>query len=737
MDSNGKASDIEHRSSLRRSLRLSTGPSSDGDDDYDLNAMMVADGFRPSDHDNNSFASASRSSQPRSEDVSPSTPTAEIPEPISSTTPQQHLQPKGSPGQTSSMRTRPSSISKPPRNHDSLTLRNDGTSSAPVNQTHGAQASTISSDDPVMRAESPYRGPLGPSHPYQMYPQRTMSVNSTSTAAPQPAPVIPQDGSYNGPGPAHPYALYPQSTVPTNDSSSQIPVGFNNMGNTYQRQIGPDGEEAGDMIGPLGHMEELPPYSRYPDNAFVPENTTASTTNTRETSAPDASPATTEPIPDPDRTISGAGGIGIATRDPEFSSTEDDLTMPRTRPSVRSNQSTPSQHDVNTAARDAAEKPKMSKWERRGKKKLWNIIPYWAICLVALALIIMGVVMGAVLGTLLTRHKKGPPPSQTSCSSLPSKPTGDVTYLTSMPTDLAQIATGHYGLPPFKVSQESKSCINDTTKAIAWSCQMPFSYYSMDVLPNKNSSASPLSGYELVMAAFNATNAEFIWGAQPPSILKPATLTLVYDTYEPGRGPAWWTTYQYNKTVIISDSDFSSLSQRGWDHDNDHPFSSPGQYQKKNKGAKEGDKPWICTWPDVTVEIFIYPKQNISSHWPTTSTYSAMTPTATGPNPSATYQIPPYYPKVLKMLELRYVFDKSQIAFCSHVEIVDEGKSFIPVKDKDGNPEEVTILEDYPWSKKLYNRRYRHIPKRWMIRDMLARGRSLELTKCGCLWWST
>jgi hypothetical protein len=127
-------------------------------------------------------------------------------------------------------------------------------------------------------------------------------------------------------------------------------------------------------------------------------------------------PNTIEPIsPVRDRTIAGAGGIGMATRDPEFSSTEDDLAMPRTRPSVRSNHSDASQHDVNTAARDIAEKPRMTKWQRRAKKKLWGIVPYWAICLLTVGLIIMGVVMGAVIGTVLTRHggKKGPPPAQT------------------------------------------------------------------------------------------------------------------------------------------------------------------------------------------------------------------------------------------------------------------------------------------------------------------------------------
>ena len=43
-----------------------------------------------------------------------------------------------------------------------------------------------------------------------------------------------------------------------------IPVGFPGLNTGYHRQIGPDGEEQ-DIIGPDGHTEQLPPYSKYPE----------------------------------------------------------------------------------------------------------------------------------------------------------------------------------------------------------------------------------------------------------------------------------------------------------------------------------------------------------------------------------------------------------------------------------------------------------------------------------------
>lgn len=99
----------------------------------------------------------------------------------------------------------------------------------------------------------------------------------------------------------------------------------------------------------------------------------------------------------------------MATRDPEFSSTDDDLALPRTRPSVRSHASEASHHDINTAAAETSEKPTVNKWQRRAKKKLWGIVPYWAICLLLVGLILMGIIMGAVIGTMLTKNHNNNP----------------------------------------------------------------------------------------------------------------------------------------------------------------------------------------------------------------------------------------------------------------------------------------------------------------------------------------
>lgn len=116
----------------------------------------------------------------------------------------------------------------------------------------------------------------GPSHPYGIYPQstvaRTPSVATQSTAR---APTIRQSYSQNRP--AHPYAMYPQGIdddmddgdddddIALHSQNPVVPVGFPGLGQNYTRRLGPDGEDQ-DLVGEDGHTEQLPPYSRYPED---------------------------------------------------------------------------------------------------------------------------------------------------------------------------------------------------------------------------------------------------------------------------------------------------------------------------------------------------------------------------------------------------------------------------------------------------------------------------------------
>jgi hypothetical protein len=342
----------------------------DDDEDFALSAMGISDGFRPSNG------------------------SAPAPVPFG----HQRTESRTSRREAAGRRTpppRPSSTTKP-RGLGSFSLQNDGStgSSQPFtsstfssnDQNTLTRASSISTDMPYIAPETPYQGPSGPSHPYHMYPQGTRPSRTASVAT--ASTFQPRDRSYVGPsGPQHPYGMYPQDTTADEEHISPIPaipVGFPGRSDQYRRRLGPDGEEAADMIGPMGHTEELPPYSQYPTESFGK-----------------ASPVRGVPL------VAGAGGIGLATLNPEFES-RDDLRSPVSRQSMRSLTSESSGPQLNMAAAQESEKPPMKRWKQIAHKRVCGVVPVWALVLVGAALLLFTLILGAVLGFLAGRHR--PPP---------------------------------------------------------------------------------------------------------------------------------------------------------------------------------------------------------------------------------------------------------------------------------------------------------------------------------------
>lgn len=183
----------------------------------------------------------------------------------------------------------------------------------PLADLNPRSSSRASSYAPTDRASSPQQS--GPSFPYGLYQQsstgmgRTNSVVTTSTSqiAGARQSILPS-------GPTHPYGLYRQNGLeegdgPSNSGVQAIPVGFPGSSNGFHRQIGPDGEEQ-DIIGPDGHTEQLPPYSRYPEEGSakvaVPNGSAAQSlaSGPQSPQQPSAS-ASTAAILDPSRGESG------------------------------------------------------------------------------------------------------------------------------------------------------------------------------------------------------------------------------------------------------------------------------------------------------------------------------------------------------------------------------------------------------------------------------------------------
>ncbi|KAI2628812.1 hypothetical protein GGR54DRAFT_364823 [Hypoxylon sp. NC1633] len=582
---NDQSSELERGSSLRASVRFSNIQGDD--DDYDLQAMGIADGFRPLE------------------------PSHTHPTRSSTVTPQDVLMRQTPP-------PRPSSITKPRIRNESLSLQHDGLSNESDNDTTLHRVSTASTSSPFVDPEDAYEGPSGPSHPYQMYSQDVRVTRTASLATTSTAPV--SERSYNGPrGPAHPYGMYPQNTLteaggmPNQTAQADINVGFPGTTDNYQRRIGPDGEDVADMIGPDGHTEQLPPYTRYPDETY---NRKALGLDT-----PQPAAAPVQPM----LAIPGAGGIGLATRNPEFASTDDlgGLNSPLSRQSVRSFTSEGSQRELTANSVPDSEvtneKKSLKEWQVTAKRRVWGIVPCWAIVLAAVVLVLMGIILGAVIGTLANSHyKKGPPPDGPPSPATTSN-SWDTQPLTTLPPDLSPLQEGTYSVfLTMTNNRMSNTCFRDSTLAQAWSCNF-VSPISMEIkkLPNQ----PDISDYSFTFIyneSYTSKSNTYSYGVQPPD-LSDLKLKLVSDIYQNTRGPAWNFEMAYNKTVILHENaiPISAASPSSTSQNRRRMFGGDNFDNFKRKGvAGSGDKLWICQWNNTIMETSIYANQSNSFSHP-------------------------------------------------------------------------------------------------------------------------
>ncbi|KAK3080804.1 hypothetical protein LTS18_012964 [Coniosporium uncinatum] len=253
----------------------------------------------------------------------------------------------------------------------------DDTISAPEIQYLQRSMSPVSSYATTERAQSPLQE--GPSHPYGMYPQttslgRTMSAMTTST-------VRSPSTTYTGNRPAHPYAMYQQNLFadPDNDSASPsrqaIPVGFPGRTHDYHRQIGPDGEEQ-DIVGPDGHTEQLPPYSRFPAEA--------------------APKLAAVPVP----------SAPLQSASVNNSSSRDSLQTPLSSP-VNNNSGSMAESSGSKESNVMEKAWNEKTWKEKRKTKLCcGVVPCWLMTIGIILMVVIVSVLGAVVGGVLERESR-------------------------------------------------------------------------------------------------------------------------------------------------------------------------------------------------------------------------------------------------------------------------------------------------------------------------------------------
>ncbi|KAL2860397.1 hypothetical protein BJX68DRAFT_225080 [Aspergillus pseudodeflectus] len=305
-----------------------------------------------------------------------------------------------------------------------LSYRNSITSNSSAPSTAQRSQSTSSRFSIPPRALSPYTGATGPSHPYALYPQlgvsRSDSVATTSTIRPVDGPLIESSG------PQHPYAMYSQNVVEEDLEDSSIPLGFPGHGQeSYQRPPNRAADDVGDLIGPDGYTEQLPPYSRYPEGASPKLEASVD-------GLPEAAVILDQPNSNNERDLAA-------------SETSSRTLVASSQPDSRANR--PPDEPPVTGVMAFEEKLK-----RRGKKRVCCGLPVWTLVLISVVMIVGGSIGGAIGGILGAKKAA-------EASAEDDVPT--TTTITVPPrTDATPFSGTPYNVPPIPTDTLSSSDIS-------------------------------------------------------------------------------------------------------------------------------------------------------------------------------------------------------------------------------------------------------------------------------------
>ncbi|KAF1982233.1 hypothetical protein K402DRAFT_407744 [Aulographum hederae CBS 113979] len=507
------------------------------------------------------------------------------------------------------------SIAKRDAGRNSFTMANDGARNSVLGtgqstsqeqtsyqppQNPQRPISTVSSYAPTDRAQSPL--PAGPSHPYGMYPQATAIPRSLSVATSHVSHN--SSAAYTSNRPTHPYAMYQQNVVDDDEAEAvrptaqPIPVGFPGHTTDYHRQIGPDGEEQ-DIVGPDGHTEQLPPYSRYPEGAakIVAED------------------ATPEPLPN---------NVPAANSNPSRQDIPSTISQSSSQATPTSSAGLLPTHSSPPNTSNVEERPWNEKsWkEKRNSKVMFGLVPCWAMVLGIILIMVIGAVLGGVIGGAVTKDAIDRSIVTVTASLYDATPIATPSSLPTMPI-------GNFALPAVVSGgqqEQQPGCLANASQKKAWDCRIIGPPLRLDVTPsgtNSNNSPMVVVSLQSIDPSMN-----FSYGMQPP-VITPQRLMLVSDLDEPTRGPAYHFQATYDKVVLVSDDNFEAgnvFNQRDVDLSSSVKFGHRFQ-------VEIGAKPWMCFWNSTFLEGFIYMQQPnsgtpFSSDAPTTTIPSGSVPTS-------------------------------------------------------------------------------------------------------------
>jgi len=478
----------------------------------------------------------------------------------------------------------------------------------------------------------------GPSHPYGMYPQGTMP-RSPSIATQSTARVAHRhSNSLRRNGPQHPYALYPQGVSEDIDidddeedddmaPNNPVPVGFPGLGQSYQRRLGPDGEEQ-DIVGMYGHTEQLPPYSRYPEDG--PEKVPLL--------APEAPSALHSRAPvagsDPTMDLMHTHIQPQPTQHPQSMTDASNLRAGRPH-SMASMERMHSNSPEDSVLSNKSWKEKS--WQEKRKTKFCGV-PFWLILLAAFVLGFIAAVIGGVLGGFFSRWKHHAKPLNMSSTSLYDA-SAIATPVTATPP------TGTYVISLSTPQETQAACLVESNQAAAWSCDLaggPGEAIAVSIPPD----TSQLGAFIF----YASDNHQICYGTQMSFMETTfAPFITVQDNDDPQSGPAYYFSQFYDKLVVVPENALSTPSSSK----SKRQIHLDGNWLQQKQVAQAGDRPWFCIWNNTFVEGFIFVERHVvetvaitaTTPKPTanlsTSTSSSAPPAATansaGPTSSVSY----------------------------------------------------------------------------------------------------
>ncbi|RMZ92079.1 hypothetical protein DV736_g664, partial [Chaetothyriales sp. CBS 134916] len=522
----------------------------------------------------------------------------------------------------------------------------------------------------IPRPQSPYRGPTAPSQPYALYPQvtRASSIASESTIRPAEQAFVAQGG------PEHPYAMY-QNTVPEEaddnsgdeDESSQhlrvVPLGFSSGPSTFGDRSTSSGNDTGDIVGSDGHIEQLPPYSRFADNVIAKGDMAS--------------------IDTPSTTL-----VVTSTSQSEHTASTGDESEPGQGVGMNAVAREPMEEDEQVARKE--------NWLAKSKRRKCCGLPLLTIIILGFA-IFAAAALGGIIGGVIGNQKG-------TDRAIASTAATTTVWLDADPASTGPgtppCPTGHFTIPVSNTIKVGSCVVDQQNLGTTWDC-MNHAYLGISVFDH-----GPGQPYQVAFDDYSVLPKLFQYGPQPPDFNGTSfTLSPAQDKDDGQLGVGMFFSHLFDKLIIL-ESDALDPRPRS-----NKRSVSASHIQRRAQNIPRGtylnvaDKPWYCFWNSTVEEFWIFLDQDVnppssassaSTSWPSSSITAApfgYSPTPTisihkegypppppppattqnptnDPNPSPVPSHPPppklkrsspytdsnsqnYFPKLIKMVEKR------------------------------------------------------------------------------------